>query len=185
MLLLGDRGPAGCLIDVRVGDRLALHPDLLALDGHRPGHVLGHDVLTQSHTPGFAPSLSDPKLLPGTRHRLVGVGAAHVMARPANVVHIATGLLLLLGVARHALAKTVLIVFGVAYAAVSVIGLVDGKDVFGLFPIDRADNVLHIVLAALALLVAFVSTRDRIDARGRSTRERPRAGAVRAESSAR
>jgi hypothetical protein len=121
----------------------------------------------------------DPGALDGHDFIIFEVNGWH------NVVHIATGLLLLLGVARHALAKTVLIVFGVGYAAVSVIGLADGKDVLGLFPIDKADNVLHIVLAALALLVAFVSTRERVDARGRSTSERPRAGAVRAESSAR
>ena len=103
-----------------------------------------------------------------------------------NVVHIATGLLLLVGVARHALAKTVLFLFGVGYSAVSVVGLIDGKDVFGLFPIDRADNVLHVVLAAAALLVASISTRDLIDARGRATTgERSRAGAVRAETTTR
>jgi Domain of unknown function (DUF4383) len=84
-----------------------------------------------------------------------------------------------------ALAKTVLIVFGVTYAAVSVIGLIDGKDVLGLLPIDGADNVLHIVLAAAALLVAFVSTRGRVGARGRTTRERSGAGAVRAETTTR
>ena len=121
----------------------------------------------------------DPGALDGHDFIIFEVNGWH------NVVHIATGLLLLLGVARHALAKTVLIVFGVAYAAVSVIGLIDGKDVFGLFPIDRADNVLHIVLAALALLVASVSTRDRADARVRSTGDRRRASAVRAESSVR
>ena len=121
----------------------------------------------------------DPGALDGHDFIIFEVNGWH------NVVHIATGLLLLLGVARHALAKTVLILFGVGYAAVSVIGLIDGKDVFGLFPIDRADNVLHIVLAALALLVASVSTRDRADARVRSTGDRRRASAVRAESSAR
>ena len=102
-----------------------------------------------------------------------------------NLVHIASGLLLLVGIAKHELAKTVLIVFGVTYVAVSVIGLADGKDVLGLFPIDKADNVLHIVLAASALLVAFVSTRDRVDARGRITSDRQRPGAVRAETTTR
>jgi hypothetical protein len=121
----------------------------------------------------------DPGALDGHDFIIFEVNGWH------NVVHIATGLLLLLGVARHALAKTVLIVFGIAYAAVSVIGLIDGKDVLGLLPIDRADNVLHIVLAAAALLVAFVSTRDRVDARGRTASEPPRAGAVRAETSTR
>jgi Domain of unknown function (DUF4383) len=48
----------------------------------------------------------------------------------------------------------------VIYAAVSVIGLVDGKDVLGLFPIDKADNVLHILLAVAAIAVGLLSARD-------------------------
>lgn len=102
-----------------------------------------------------------------------------------NVVHIASGLLLLVGAARHTLAKTVAIAFGATYAVVSVIGLIDGEDVLGVIPIDRADNVLHLGLAAAALLVGFGSTRDRIDARGRVTRDRPRADAVQAETTPR
>ena len=121
----------------------------------------------------------DPGALDGHNFIIFEVNGWH------NVVHIATGLLLLLGVARHALAKTVLIVFGVAYAAVSIIGLIDGKDILGLLPIDRADNVLHIVLAASALLIASISTRDRADARRPDTSERSRSGAVRAQTSAR
>src|SRR4051812_25893170 len=88
----------------------------------------------------------DPGALDGHDFIIFEVNGWH------NVVHILTGALLLLGVARHALAKTVLIVFGVGYGAVSVLGLIDGKDVLGLFPVDKADNVLHIVLAVGALL---------------------------------
>jgi Domain of unknown function (DUF4383) len=127
----------------------------------------------------------DPGALDGHDFIIFEVNGWH------NVVHIATGLLLLLGAARHALARRVLIVFGVAYAAVSVIGLIDGKDVLGLFPIDKADNVLHIVLAASALAVAFLSTRDRVDDRGRTDGENridgepSRAGAARAEAGTR
>ena len=102
-----------------------------------------------------------------------------------NVVHIASGLLLLIGVARHALAKTVLIAFGATYVVVSAIGLIDGNDVLGVIPVDRADNVLHIVLALAALLVAFASTRDRVDARGRVTRDRVRTDAVQAQTTPR
>ena len=108
----------------------------------------------------------DPGALDGHDFIIFEVNGWH------NVVHIASGLLLLLGAARHTLAKTVLIVFGATYVVVSAIGLIDGDDVLGVIPVDRADNVLHLVLAAGALLVAFVSTRDRVDARGRVTRER-------------
>ena len=82
-----------------------------------------------------------------------------------NVVHIASGLLLLIGAARHALARTVAIAFGATYAVVSVIGLIDGRDVLGIIPIDRADNVLHLLLAAGALAAGLLSSHDRLDTR--------------------
>jgi hypothetical protein len=37
VLLLGDLGPVESLVDVPVGDRLALQANLLALDRNRPG----------------------------------------------------------------------------------------------------------------------------------------------------
>ena len=91
-----------------------------------------------------------------------------------NVVHIATGLFLLVFAARHAAAKTAALVFGVTYAVVTVIGLIDGKDVLGLIPVNKADNVLHIVLSVLAIAVGLASTRDRDSQRAQTS------GAVRA-----
>ena len=115
----------------------------------------------------------DPGALDGHDFIIFEVNGWH------NVVHIASGLLLLLGAFRHRLAKTVLIVFGLAYAAVSVIGLADGKDVLGLFPIDKQDNVLHIVLALAALIIAFAPRRDD-RAADRRTARADQPGAVRA-----
>jgi hypothetical protein len=74
-----------------------------------------------------------------------------------NLVHVASGLLLLMGAGRRKPAKLVALLFGTAYAVVAVYGLVDGNDVFGLFPVDAADNVLHIVLAVVSLLAGLVS----------------------------
>ena len=71
-----------------------------------------------------------------------------------NLVHIATGLLLLAGLPSPRAARAVCVVFGGAYALVSVLGWIDGSDVLGLIPIDSADNVLHSVLAVLALVAA-------------------------------
>lgn len=72
-----------------------------------------------------------------------------------NVVHIATGLFLLLGARNWRTARTVALVFGIVYGIVTLIGLIDGEDVLGLFPVDAADNVLHIALTALALIAAL------------------------------
>ena len=96
-----------------------------------------------------------------------------------NVVHILTGLLLLVGAARHDLAKTIAIVFGLAYAVVTIIGLIDGKDVLGLIPVNPADNILHIALSALALFVGLTSTQDDDD-RSRVGTDTSDTGAARA-----
>src|SRR3954462_6418332 len=71
-----------------------------------------------------------------------------------NVVHIVTGLLLLAGVPNATMARVVCVLFGLSYALVAVLGWIDGSDVLGIIPIDAADNVLHSVLAVLALLAA-------------------------------
>ena len=71
-----------------------------------------------------------------------------------NMVHIATGLLLLVGAPNATLARVACLAFGLTYALVALLGWLDGSDVLGLIPIDGADNVLHSVLAVLALLAA-------------------------------
>jgi hypothetical protein len=78
-----------------------------------------------------------------------------------NVVHIASGLFLLALSGRHATARTAALAFGAIYGVVTIIGLVDGKDVLGLFPVNPADNVLHILLTAAALAAALAPWRER------------------------
>ena len=74
-----------------------------------------------------------------------------------NLVHVASGLLLLAASPKRASAKTVAIAFGLVYGVVTIIGLIDGKDVLGLIPVNPADNVLHIALSALGLIAGFMS----------------------------
>src|SRR3954454_18389877 len=71
-----------------------------------------------------------------------------------HLVHIATGLLRLAGLPNATMARVVCVLFGLSYALVAVLGWIDGSDVLGIIPIDAADNVLHSVLAVLALLAA-------------------------------
>ena len=40
-------------------------------------------------------------------------------------------------------------------------GALDGKDVLGLFPVNPADNILHIVLTVAALAAGLAPLRDR------------------------
>jgi hypothetical protein len=77
-----------------------------------------------------------------------------------NLVHVASGLLLLAASAKWASAKAVALGFGLVYGLVAVIGLIDGSDVLGLIPINSADNLLHIALAALGIITALMSRGD-------------------------
>src|SRR5215203_4084992 len=80
VLLLGDGRAAGGVVEVGVGDRLALDPDLLALHRHRHLLGLGGHVLAQ---PGPAPLAGlgpDLELLLGAGHGLVGGRAGGVPA---------------------------------------------------------------------------------------------------------
>jgi hypothetical protein len=77
-----------------------------------------------------------------------------------NLVHIASGLLLLAVAPKRSTARLGVIAFGVIYGLVTLIGIIDGETVLGLIPVNSADNVLHIVLTLAALLAGFASPAD-------------------------
>jgi len=83
-----------------------------------------------------------------------------------NLVHIASGLVLLAASPKRSSARAVALGFGAVYGLVALIGLVDGEDVIGLIPINAADNVLHVALAALGIASGLMS---RADDRGEGT----------------
>ena len=83
-----------------------------------------------------------------------------------NLIHVASGLVLLAASPKRASARAVALAFGLVYGLVAIIGLIDGEDVLGLIPINSADNLLHIALAALGISTALVS---RGDDRGRGS----------------
>ena len=80
-----------------------------------------------------------------------------------NVVHIASGAFLVLGGLSRDRAPGVLIAFGVLYAAVTVIGFIDERNILGILPVNTADNFLHAAFAVLGLAIgaATVATRRR------------------------
>jgi hypothetical protein len=85
-----------------------------------------------------------------------------------NIVHIASGAFLLAMAPKRKTAKTGALVFGAIYVVVTIIGLADGSDIFGLIPINGPDNVLHLVLAIAGIGAAVTS-----DADDRATAGRP------------
>ena len=73
-----------------------------------------------------------------------------------NLVHLASGLVLLLAWRKGGLARTVALAFGVVYGLVALIGLIDGNDVLGIIPVNGADNILHIGLSLLGIVAGLL-----------------------------
>jgi len=74
-----------------------------------------------------------------------------------NIVHLASGALLLLVAAKPATAITGALVFGVVYVVVTLWGFIDGNDILSIVPVNTADNFLHLALAVVALLVGLTA----------------------------
>lgn len=95
---------------------------------------------------GFVPGLvMDGKLL-----GIFEVNALH------NVVHLLSGAVALIaGMTSIDYSKLYFKVFGVVYALVTVLGFLTGNGLLGLLPVNMADNVLHLVIAASSLYLGF------------------------------
>jgi len=67
-----------------------------------------------------------------------------------NIVHIATGVAVLVALPRGAVHLFLQIIGGV-YACIAVVGLASYGDILGLFQVNTADNFLYIVVAIACL----------------------------------
>jgi hypothetical protein len=95
---------------------------------------------------GFVPALVPGGLVLG----LFKVDPLH------NVVHVLTGALAVLAArSSESAVRTYFKVFGVVYALVTVLGFMTGTGLFGLLPVNMADNLLHLVLAVVFLYYGF------------------------------
>lgn len=77
-----------------------------------------------------------------------------------NVVHLLSGALGLAMARRADSAYTFALGFGIVYAVVTVWGFIDSS-ILNLIPVNGADNVLHLLIAAAGILAALASRRDR------------------------
>lgn len=77
-----------------------------------------------------------------------------------NLVHIASGLLGLASFRARGSAKAYALGFGAVYGLVTLIGFIDGNDVLGLIPVNTADNLLHLAIAATGIAAGLVSRGD-------------------------
>jgi uncharacterized protein DUF4383 len=76
-----------------------------------------------------------------------------------NIVHILSGLLGLALARRRDTARAYALGFGATYLVVTIWGFITGDQVLWLIPVDAADNVLHLLIAA-AGLAAGLASRD-------------------------
>jgi hypothetical protein len=89
-----------------------------------------------------------------------------------NLVHLASGVLLLAAANTRPTAKTTAIGFGFVYGLVALWGLIDGESVLGVIPVNGADNVLHILLSVAGIAAGITSaTTKREQLRGRARKQ--------------
>lgn len=73
-----------------------------------------------------------------------------------NIIHLASGILAAIAASMSvAYSRLYFQAFGVIYGLVTVIGFVQGSTVLGLIGVNLADNVLHLVIATIALYIGF------------------------------
>ena len=95
---------------------------------------------------GFVPALVTHNLL----FNVFMVDSVH------NVVHIVTGLVLLMaGYASIPVARNTTLAVAAIYGLVTILGFMGGQTVLGLFMVNMADNILHLVVALTAFAVAL------------------------------
>lgn len=74
-----------------------------------------------------------------------------------NVVHILSGVVALAASGSYAYSRMFLIIFGLVYGLVAVLGFAMNGDIVGLFHANMEDNYLHTGIAVVCLLVGFGS----------------------------
>ena len=101
---------------------------------------------------GFVPGITDNHMLLGIFH----VNPAH------NVVHLLSGAAALFaGMTSAGASRIYFRVFGVIYGLVAVMGFMVGDGMLlGLISNNTADTWLHVVIAAVSLLLGFMPARN-------------------------
>ena len=77
-----------------------------------------------------------------------------------NIVHILSGLLGLALWKRRDTARMYALGFGAVYLLVTIIGFAQGDNVLGIIPVNGADNVLHLLIAAAGIAAGLASPAD-------------------------
>lgn len=75
-----------------------------------------------------------------------------------NIIHLASGVvgLISLGMGYNA-ARLYLIIFGLVYGLVTLLGFVNNNDILGIIEVNQMDNYLHLCITACALFFGLAS----------------------------
>ena len=75
-----------------------------------------------------------------------------------NAIHILSGIVALVAVSSgESAARLYLIVFGIVYGLVTILGFMNGGNVLNLIMVNQADNYLHAAISIVCLGVGFGS----------------------------
>jgi|SRR6185503_4627369 len=104
-------------------------------------------ILTLVGVLGFIPGVTNDD------GKLLGIFAVDTLH---NVIHLASGILGIFA-ARMGASQAAMFakIFGLVYALVTIVGFVQGDTVVGLFGVNMADNVLHLLVAVIFLYAGF------------------------------
>ncbi|MBA3758028.1 DUF4383 domain-containing protein [Candidatus Saccharibacteria bacterium] len=95
---------------------------------------------------GFVPGVTNDQDL------LLGIFLVGLLQ---NLIHIVGGVAAILAAKSEDLSQMYFRVFGVVYAVIALIGVVQGNTVLGLFDINAAENILHVAIAVAFLAIGF------------------------------
>jgi uncharacterized membrane protein len=84
-----------------------------------------------------------------------GSGAVFTVNAAHNLVHIVSGLFLLVGAYTGLGSATALRILGIVYVVVAILGFLSGDMILGVISNSSADNWLHVVLAIVLLIAGF------------------------------
>jgi hypothetical protein len=76
-----------------------------------------------------------------------------------NIVHIVSGVIAIMAATSHNFAKLFFQIFGVLYAIVAIAGFALNGDLI-MMHVNMADNILHAVIAVVALYIGFTSKKQ-------------------------
>lgn len=72
-----------------------------------------------------------------------------------NVIHLLSGIVAFVMATGDMGARKFFRIFGIVYGLVTVLGFVNGASILGIFGVNMADNLLHLAITVIALMIGY------------------------------